>query len=226
MVPNMFNNTSWVVVSALVGSAACGKGDDCQKFWDKTAPMMSKMGGDKKMFADAKDRFLKECRDGAKMRNDPTFKCVLGAGDEAAISACMGKAFGDYASKSKMIEAKLQLTKLGKNLKVYFQTESTFPAGKAGPMPAAACCKGEGGKCAAVPADTWAADPIWNKLDFIIDEPTRFQYSYESDGKTATATAVGDLDCDGTMITYKLDMTVDASGGPTMALTEPAPGAD
>ncbi len=213
----------WLI--PLLALAACKKGDDCQTFWDKTAPTMSKMAG-AKLPPDAKDKFFKECRSGDKMKSDPVFKCVLGASGDAAVEACMTKSFDDYQSKSKKTEALMLLNKLGKNLKVLYATEAAFPAGKVGPLPAEPCCKGEGGKCAVVPADKWAADPVWSKLDFQIDDPARFQYSYESDGKTASATAVGDLDCDGKMITYKLEMSVDASGAAQMKVVEPAPDAD
>src|SRR5689334_12748881 len=91
---------------AMLVTAACkSKGDECQQFWDKTAPLMSKVApSGKAMPADAKDKFLKECRGGDKMKSDPTFKCVLGASGDAAISECMSKAFGDYTSKSKKTE--------------------------------------------------------------------------------------------------------------------------
>jgi hypothetical protein len=91
--------------------------------------------------------------------------------------------------------------------------------------PAEPCCKGPDHKCAPVPADQWAASDVWSKLDFEIGEATRFQYSYESDGKTVTATAVGDLDCDGTSVTYKLEMTAGTDGNPTMNIIDPPAGA-
>ena len=220
------HKTMVMMAAALLATGACGKsGDECQQFYDKTAPIFLKMDGDKKMPADYKDKFLKECRDGDKMKSDPMFKCVVNASGEAAVNECMGKAFGDYTSKSKKTEAQLQLNKLGKNLKVFYITDATFPVGKTGPTPAEPCCKGEGGKCALVPMDKWMADEVWNKLEFMIDEPTRFQYAYESDGKTATATAVGDLDCDGTMITYKLEMTT-VDGNPVMKIVEPPANSD
>lgn len=216
-----------IFASCCLMTTACSKGDECQQFWDKAGPVMSKMGGDgAKKMAGAKDKFLEGCRKDPKFKNDPVFKCVLGASGEAAVSDCMSKAFGEYMGKAKRTEAQLQLNKLGKSAKVYFMTEGGFPVGKAGPMPAEPCCSGPNHKCAAVPPDQWAASDVWNKLDFAIDEPTLFQYAYESDGKTVTATAVGDLDCDGTTMTYKLEMTVDASGTPTMNIAEPPAGAD
>ena len=70
-------------------------------------------------------------------------------------------------------------------------------------------------------------DPVWRALDFQIDEPTLFQYSYRgsADGQSFEAKAVGDLDCDGVFITYELAGTI-SGGNPTFTLTEPALNAD
>jgi hypothetical protein len=212
-----------LLVATVWMTAACSKGDECQQFWDKAGPVMSKMGDGKKM-AGAKDKFLEGCRKDPKFKNDPVFKCVLGASGEAAVSDCMSKAFGDYMGKAKKTEAQLQLNKLGKNAKVYFMTEGSFPVGKAGPTPPEPCCKGADHKCAPVPADQWDANEVWQKLEFMMVEPSLFQYSYESDGKSATATAVGDLDCDGTPVTYKLEMTAGADGNATMNIIDPPAG--
>lgn len=65
-------------------------------------------------------------------------------------------------------------------------------------------------------------DPVWRALGFAIDQPSQFQYAYRSDGKTFTATAIGDLDCDGISVVYTL--TGNADG--TTTLTEPTPGSD
>ena len=64
--------------------------------------------------------------------------------------------------------------------------------------------------------------PIWQALDFEVSEPSLFQYRYHSDGQTAVVEAVGDLDCDTQMITYRLDVTA-PNGNPRTVLTEPAP---
>jgi hypothetical protein len=125
----------------------------------------------------------------------------------------------DYVMKSKATEAKLMLNKLGKMAQMYFMERGQFPAGKVPLTPAAPCCKGAKGECAPDPAQWQAAEPF-KALDFIVDMPHRFQYSYESDGKTATATAVGDLNCDGKTITFKLDLT-GGEGPAAMNIVEP-----
>src|SRR6266478_1926075 len=63
----------------------------------------------------------------------------------------------------------------------------------------------------------WTSDPVWTALEFQIDEPNLFHYSYESDGKTFKATAVGDLDCDGKPSTYTLDGKSE-NGNPSVTL--------
>jgi type IV pilus assembly protein PilA len=132
-------------------------------------------------------------------------------------------AFMDYMKKSKKTEASLQLNKLGKSLRIYFITNAAFPQGDAPLTPAASCCAGPNHKCPADPAN-WQ-QPIWQALDFQIDEPHMFQYRYHSDGQTALVEAIGDLDCDGVQITYRMDMTAPA-GNPSMMITEPPPNSD
>ncbi len=52
-----------------------------------------------------------------------------------------------------------------------------------------------------------------------------FRYSYESDGKSARVEAIGDLDCDGVMITFKLLVTTEGTQIKSI-VTEPAADAD
>ena len=138
------------------------------------------------------------------------------------LAAVAIPAFMDYTKKSKRSEAHLQLNKLTKNLKVYYMTESKFPAGKVPVSPDKSCCETQG-RC-----DDQAAwkHPIWQELDFMIDEPHMFRYAYDSDGKSFALTAVGDLDCDGDEVRYLVTGTVDAQGNVTTTMTEPAPGSD
>lgn len=206
----------WVVALALV--AGCSK-DDCERFYDKTAPIMEKVAG-KKLEAKDKTEFLDNCRKEVKAgKVDPVMPCVLDAKDDEAIDACFKKAFAETGKKSKQTEAALQLNKIGKIAKVAFITDAAFPKGKAAMLPPKPCCPD---KCA--PVD-WSADPVWKALAFQIDEPNLFQYAYESDGQTFTATAVGDLDCDGVAITYTLAGKV-VNGNPEVTLTEPPPNTD
>lgn len=133
-------------------------------------------------------------------------------------------AFLDYQHKTKQSPAVLQLNKLGKYAKTAFITDGKFPVGSTGLTPPQACCAGPAAKCPADPKQ-WQ-QPVWQELDFRIDEPDYFQYSYAStDGKTAEIDAVGDLDCDGIMITYRL-LLDSANGNATGTIIEPPPDSD
>jgi len=203
--------------------AACSKkkGDDCQQFADKSHSVLTEMtkGVGKPLPADYESKFLDECRKHPeKIKKDPVFKCVLDAKSDDAVKQCYSTAFSDYASKGRRSEAQLQLNKLAKNLKVAAISAGTFPKGKAGPTPAQRCCDQPDHKCAVV--KDWSSDPAWSALEFAIDEPSQFQYTYESDGQKASATAIGDLDCDGQMITYKLEATLE-NGEPKTTINEP-----
>lgn len=150
------------------------------------------------------------------------------------LAAVAIPAFMDYMKRSKKTEASLQLNKIGKNSKRAYMENSQYVSGTAGPTPVkpgtGGCCGGSGtsGKnvnhCAAVPA-SFTSNATWSALDFEIDEDTLFYYSYGGTATTYTALAVGDLDCDGTEITYTLDGTA-ANGQPAYQLTEPPASAD
>jgi len=126
-------------------------------------------------------------------------------------------------AKPKPPEAVGELATLAKAAKAAFLAKGAFPTGKVGPTPPTACCKGASYKCAVT--DAWSKEPIWQALGFHVDEPGAFQYAYESDGATFTATAVGDLDCDDVMITYTM-RGAGGGGEVKMDLQEPPPNTD
>lgn len=134
--------------------------------------------------------------------------------------------FTGAAARAKTSEALLQLNRLAKGAKSYHNTSSGFPQGTAAPLPGV-----DGGACAQpakkfAVASAWTSDGTWGLLGFQVDEPNLFTYHYTSTNpKTATALAVGDLDCDGTLITYTLTLAT-ADGGPTATLTEPPKSSD
>ena len=146
---------------------------------------------------------------------------AFGIGVLAAVAI---PAFLEYTKKAKQSEASLELRKLGKTLKAVLVAKGELPKGEVGPTPAKSCCA-QGGKCA-VDAAAWK-DPIWQALDFEIDEPHLYRYSYRSaDGKSYVVKAIGDLDCDGTEAEYTMSGEVDAQGNLTSTVVPPAAGAD
>jgi Tfp pilus assembly protein PilE len=142
------------------------------------------------------------------------------------LSAVAIPAFMDYMKRAKKPEAALNLNRIGKSAKRAYAETGAYPAGSAPLTPPRPCCGQPNNHCAAVPA-LYAANPAWRALDFQIDEPTLFQYSYSAsaDGQSFVAKAVGDLDCDGVFITYELTGTA-TNGNPAVTLTEPAPNSD
>jgi type II secretory pathway pseudopilin PulG len=139
------------------------------------------------------------------------------------LAAVAIPAFMDYMKKSKKTEASLMLNVIAKSVKMSATVDGALPKGRAPLSPAASCCKSPDRKCNA--PDAWK-HPVWQAIDFSLDEPHLFRYSYESDGKTFTARAVGDLDCDDNEITYVLTGTIDAQGVVHTTLVEPQPGVD
>jgi type IV pilus assembly protein PilA len=144
------------------------------------------------------------------------------------LAAVAIPAFMDYMKKGKSSEAELQLAKIKTNAKTAYNTNASYPTGTAALTPAQDCCTQNANsqkKCAVAAADWATAD--WQALDFQLDDPFYFQYSYTgvAGGLSYTATAVGDLDCDTTTITYTLAGTV-AGGNPSSSLTKPAPNTD
>jgi len=143
---------------------------------------------------------------------------VAAVGVMAAVAI---PAFMDYMKRSKKTEAALQLNKIGKNAKRAYAETGKYPVGSVPLTPPAPCCGQPNNHCPAVP-ELYATNAVWKALDFQIDQPTLFQYSYSgrADGQGFVAKAVGDLDCDGTFISYVLEGSV-SSGNPTVTLTEP-----
>ena len=122
------------------------------------------------------------------------------------LAAVAIPAFMDYMKKSKKTEAPLQLKNISEKCKDYQISKNDYPPSSTTSQPGA-----DGGACpnkfAIVPAATWNGDPAWNAIDFHIDEEALFTYHFVHTSTTqANATAVGDLDCDTTKITYSLDM--------------------
>jgi type IV pilus assembly protein PilA len=140
------------------------------------------------------------------------------------LAAVAIPAFMDYMKKSKKTEASLQLNKIAKNNKTYFIANANFVTtdGVIEPGAAGGACSATGGK---FPTVDWSSLAGWKDLDFQIDEPNLFSYVYTSGTTTASADAIGDLDCDGKTITYSLFMTA-LNGNPAGVITEPPPNSD
>ncbi|MDB4963027.1 MAG: fimbiral protein PilA [Myxococcales bacterium] len=131
------------------------------------------------------------------------------------LAAVAIPAFMEYMKKSKASEASLNLNKIGKNLKTKFQTESTFVTDDGADLPTHAtngCCGiTADNRCAPLPA-LFQADPGWKELEFSMDEPSQFYYSYVGGTSSATAYAIGDLDCDKKESTWTMNAVAVSNG--------------
>jgi hypothetical protein len=126
------------------------------------------------------------------------------------LAACGAKKESeDYIRKSKSAEAHIKLKSLALMAKNRVLDTGALPAGSAGPTPSQPCCSSADKKCAADAAD-WK-QPVWEQLDFYSDAPGYFQYSYQSDGTSFTASATGDPLCDGRPLTLTITGKIDAS---------------
>ncbi|MBA3457486.1 MAG: hypothetical protein H0T42_30675 [Deltaproteobacteria bacterium] len=193
--------------------------DDCATLVEKLRPVLSDQLQPKDF-----DDMLVECRRDHDHKDDPVFQCVLAAVDSPAVRTCVGIEEQRRSDGSRRInEAALRLNVIAKNAKTWYVTNAGFPVGKVGPTPSTPCCQQPAMKCAVSPE--WGKLPVWPDLDFAMDEQHRFRYGYESDGKTARAYAIGDLDCDGVEITYRLELTGDGTTAKA-AIFEPAPNSD
>jgi hypothetical protein len=157
-------------------------------------------------------------------------RCFAGAVDRASLMECLAhrpeerrNGLGHYRTRVMKTEAQLQLDKIGKAAKVAYLERAQFPTEAAPLTPSDSCCieNFQDRRRCRPDASRWSA-PAWRALDFEISTPHAFRYSYtpSKDGTSFTATAVGDLDCDGVDITFTLHGRV-VNGNPETKLVEP-----
>lgn len=207
-----------VLLSLLLVACSKKSSDKCERVIDKSMKVLGEIAALRgaKLGAADKKELVAQCRKAAKAGHpDPQIDCVLAAADDAGVRKCYIQGYENYLERSKEIEAKLQLTSLGKLAKAAFVENNEFPKGKVGPTPATPCCGEQIKQC--VPTDTTWSDPVWQSLGFAVEGAFLFQYSYESDGKTFTATATGDVGCTGKPTTTTLTGKVGADGAPELS---------
>ena len=117
------------------------------------------------------------------------------------------------------VEALFELDRIAGAAKAYYLANGHFPPQDGDFLPSTTACASGG----ANPVSTWFGG--WRTLGFEIGIPNLFNYRYTGGAQAATANAYGDLDCDGTSITYTLVLTADGTT-PTAAISSPPPGAD
>ncbi len=137
--------------------------------------------------------------------------------------------FLDSMKNAKNSEAKVQLSKMRDTAKTRFATNASYPVFTATTTPATTCCAQDIGgkkKCKGNKPGDWDVATTWQKIDFQVDEDFFFQYAYTGAANAFTATAVGNMDCDATSITYTQTGTV-VGGNPELpGMVEPPPNSD
>ena len=139
------------------------------------------------------------------------------------LAAVAVPAFMKYIKKSKTAEARQLVKKVYDGARVYYMdkrpgrgygaavADSQFPGPSVGPSPALGTCCSTADKCA--PTASYWTDPVWVALQFSVDDPHYYMYSYETTDPTSsfTARANGDLDCDGEYSTFEMFGAVNSS---------------
>ncbi|HEY6039706.1 MAG TPA: prepilin-type N-terminal cleavage/methylation domain-containing protein [Kofleriaceae bacterium] len=147
------------------------------------------------------------------------------------LSAVAIPAFIEYMKRGKTTEANLNLNKIGKASKRIKGEIGTYALETGAMLPHASgtCCGDSGGgtsvtnKCTPSP-NSFTSDAGWNHLEFSVDEPSLYNYSYVPAGGTGfTAYAVGDLDCDSSQATFTMIGITTSTGNAGVSIIPPAP---
>jgi prepilin-type N-terminal cleavage/methylation domain-containing protein len=153
------------------------------------------------------------------------------------LAAVAIPAFLEYMKRGKTTEASLNLNKIGKAAKRVKGEIGTYPGESSAtllPASSGSCCGGSGGtgavnnKCTPTPDAFTTAGGAFAHLEFSVDEPSIYSYSYTPSAATGTtaftALAVGDADCDTKLATFQMLGTTTNAGNPSTNIVPPASG--
>jgi len=136
------------------------------------------------------------------------------------LAAIAVPAFTKYLKKSRTSEAAQFVRKIYDGARAYYlnppqpglrPVAPQFPAPTTSPTPTLDDCCNQGGKCEPDQA-LWDGD-IWTALQFSVDDPHYYSYTYVTVDELSgfTARANGDLDCDGLYSTFEMLGTIDST---------------
>lgn len=116
-----------------------------------------------------------------------------------------------FMHKSKQTEARLELDQLMKRLRLFHHEKGYLPP-SASQYPDVAACSSPTGKVPKRTQSQWDAQG-WGAIGFHIDEEGYYQYEWQITNASpvpnmGTATAIGDLDCDGLPSISQVDVTL------------------
>jgi|GEM_PF-3058768 len=187
-------------------------------YWSKRSKLMAKC-----IKAPAMAR---ECFKGKKSLKEaePCARALLEGRILVEDGKKMSKSGMKYVKKSRTSEAREFVKKIYDGARTYYmdrggtrgmqQLPPQFPGPSMPPTPPLGTCCKSGGKCA--PSAALWTNPVWVALQFSVDDPHYYSYSYTVKGNTFTARANGDLDCDGVYSTFEMIGVINAtySDGP------------
>jgi type IV pilus assembly protein PilA len=149
------------------------------------------------------------------------------------LAAVAIPAFMKYIRRSKTSEATMNIRKLFDSSVSYYNEEQAertgtilprqFPQTEVAPVAGDnwGTCEGLDSSKFQPDADTWDAD-TWQALNFAVEDPFYYQYTYASNGpgttgadSAFTARANGDLNCDQILSTFERVGTVDSQNNIT-----------
>ena len=133
------------------------------------------------------------------------------------LAAIAIPAFIEYMNKGKKTEANLQLRSIETKVKTFRTEKGRFPVAAASILGAA------GTDCVYVKKaqSVWEGQTGWKEMGFHVDEDSRYEYSWAA-GPPGVASAIGDLDCDGTKTTATLTLSL-SEGNLVASYDEPTP---
>jgi type IV pilus assembly protein PilA len=137
------------------------------------------------------------------------------------LAAVAIPAFMDYMKKGKRSEAELNLDAIKKSNKTTFVETAAFVTTSVAATPGTTCCAAGGVTKCPANAGAWQGQATWDALDFEITEAHYYVYAYTGGAAAYTATAQGDLDCDGTMGAPFSMVGTAVGGNMTTTLTKP-----
>jgi hypothetical protein len=185
--------------------------DAARDAWAKA--LQAKLGGDRAAFDEALKKLAaanpKSRYGGLLERQKGGLLTVASTGVLAAVAI---PAFIKYTRRAKLVEVHQNLARIASAGK--FQ-EGKFPATTPW-TPARPCCQGKTARRCTPEAKDWE-HPTWKALGFALSDPHYFQYRFVASGKSFTAEARGDLDCDGKSSSFSIEGTRGADGSVSLS---------